>query len=63
VLLISCRRGLGNEDTLNPIWAERAKGHKSSGIPEQTHTGAIDLEPEEYERRFVGFLDRLLLRR
>ena len=31
------------------------------GLPEGRHTAAIREQPEEYERRVVGFLDRALL--
>lgn len=62
VLLIAAGKGLGSEDKLNPIWADRAKGRVLLWeLPESKHTGAIDLEPEEYERRVVGFFDRRLL--
>ncbi|HEY6583871.1 MAG TPA: alpha/beta fold hydrolase [Gaiellaceae bacterium] len=62
VLLIAAGKGLGSEDKLNPIWADRAKGRVLLWeLPESKHTGAIDLEPEEYERRVVGFFNRRLL--
>jgi uncharacterized protein len=62
VLLIAAGKGLGSEDKLNPIWADRAKGRVLLWeLPQSKHTGAIDLEPEEYERRVVGFFDRRLL--
>jgi hypothetical protein len=36
----------------------------SSGeLPGGKHTGALDEEPEEYERRVIGFFDRRLLGR
>jgi uncharacterized protein len=64
VLLIAAGKGLGSEDKLNPIWAERAKGRVLLWeLPESKHTGAIDLEPQEYERRVVGFFDSKLLGR
>jgi hypothetical protein len=31
-------------------------------MPTASHTGGIEAEPEEYERRVVGFFDRALLR-
>jgi uncharacterized protein len=62
VLLIAAGKGLGSENKLNPIWAGRAKGRVVLWeLPESKHTGAIDLEPEEYQRRVVGFFDRRLL--
>lgn len=64
VLLIAAGKGLGSENKLNPIWAERAKGRVLLWeLPESKHTGAIDLEPQEYERRVVGFFDSKLLGR
>jgi pimeloyl-ACP methyl ester carboxylesterase len=63
-LIAAGKKGLGSENKLNPIWAERAKGRVTLWqLPESKHTGAIDLEPEEYERRVVGFFDRKLLGR
>jgi uncharacterized protein len=62
VLLIAAGKGLGSENKLNPIWADRAKGRVVLWeLLESKHTGAIDLEPEEYQRRVVGFFDRRLL--
>lgn len=62
VLLIAAGKGLGSENKLNPIWADRAKGRVLLWeLPESKHTGAIDLEPDEYQRRVVGFFDRRLL--
>jgi uncharacterized protein len=61
VLLIAAGHGLGAEDKLNPIWAERAKARVQLWeVPESEHTGALDARPEEYERRVVGFLDQRL---
>jgi hypothetical protein len=64
VMLIAAGHGLGGEDELNPIWARRADGRVQLWeLPEGKHTGAIEEHPSEYERRVVGFFDRLLLRR
>jgi uncharacterized protein len=64
VLLIAAGKGLGSENKLNPIWAERAEGRVLLWeLPESKHTGALDLEPQEYERRVVGFFDSKLLGR
>ena len=30
-------------------------------LPDGKHTGALDEEPEEYERRVIGFFDRRLI--
>jgi uncharacterized protein len=42
---------------------EAAKGPKELWAAEGGHTGAIDAEPKEYERRVIGFFDRALLGR
>jgi uncharacterized protein len=62
MLIAAGDKGLGSEDKLNPIWAERARGRVTLWhLPESKHTGALDLEPQEYERRVIGFFDRRLL--
>jgi pimeloyl-ACP methyl ester carboxylesterase len=62
MLIAAGSKGLGSEDKLNPIWAERARGRVTLWhLPDSKHTGALDLEPQEYERRVVGFFDRRLL--
>ena len=64
VLLIAAGKGVGAEDQLNALWAERAGGRVQLWeLPEGKHTGALDEEPEEYERRVIGFFDRRLLGR
>jgi uncharacterized protein len=64
VLLIAAGNGVGAEAQLNRIWAERARGRVQLWeLPEGKHTGALDEEPEEYERRVIGFFDRRLLGR
>jgi hypothetical protein len=63
-MLIAAGHGLGAEDELDPIWARRADGRVQLWeLPEGKHTGAIEERPREYERRVVGFFDRLLLKR
>ncbi|MGH3029397.1 MAG: alpha/beta hydrolase [Gaiellaceae bacterium] len=52
--------GQGGE-TLNPTYYEAAEQPKEIWATEGGHTGAITAEPEEYERRVVGFIDRALL--
>jgi hypothetical protein len=64
LFLIAAGKGVGAEEMLNPIWAERAGGDVLLWeLPEGKHTGAIDEEPEEYERRVLEFFDRRLLGR
>jgi predicted acyl esterase len=64
VMLIAAGQGVGAENELNPIWARRAGGRvRLWELPEGKHTAAIEEEPSEYERRVVGFFDRLLLKR
>jgi dienelactone hydrolase len=61
VLFIHATPGMGGE-ALTEKYYEAAKGPKEYWAAEGGHTGAIDAEPEEYERRVVGFFDRTLLR-
>ena len=64
VLLIAAGSGVGEEEHLNPLWAGRARGLVQLWeLPDGKHTGALDEEPEEYERRVIGFFDRRLLGR
>jgi hypothetical protein len=41
-------------------WPEGSVGWE---LPEGEHTGALGEQPEEYERRVIGFFDRRLLGR
>jgi fermentation-respiration switch protein FrsA (DUF1100 family) len=52
--------GQGGE-SLTPKYYEAAKGPKELWAADGGHTGAIDAEPEEYERRIVEFFDSNLL--
>jgi uncharacterized protein len=64
VSLIAAGHGLGEEDQLNRLWADRVGDRVDLWeLPEGKHTAAIDEHPREYERRVVGFFDRLLLQR
>jgi hypothetical protein len=61
LFLVYATHGQGGEE-LNPNYYEAAGEPKE--IWEMTtasHTGGIEAEPEEYERRVVGFFDRALL--
>lgn len=61
VLLISAGRGAAEEEDLNPLWAERARGRVQLWeLSDGEHTAALDEHPEEYERRVIGFVDRRL---
>jgi uncharacterized protein len=62
VFFIYATPGQGGE-TLNPTYYEAAKQPKDIWAAEGGHTGAITAEPEEYERRVVGFFDGALLER
>ncbi|MBJ7519837.1 MAG: prolyl oligopeptidase family serine peptidase [Solirubrobacteraceae bacterium] len=60
VLLIRARDGNADEE-LNTVYLERAGEPKALWTLERGgHTGALDAEPEVYERRVVGFLRRYL---
>jgi hypothetical protein len=64
VLLIAAGEDVGSEYQLNRVWAERARGRVQLWeLPDGKHTGALDEEPEEYERRVIGFFDRRLFGR
>jgi uncharacterized protein len=60
VFFIYATPGQGGE-SLNPTYYEAAEEPKEIWAPEGGHTGAIDAEPDEYERRVVAFFDSALL--
>jgi dienelactone hydrolase len=60
VLFIYATPGQGGEN-LTPTYFEAASEPKELWAAEGGHTGAIDAEPQEYERRVVAFFDRSLL--
>jgi hypothetical protein len=60
VFFIYATPGQGGEN-LNPTYYDAAKEPKELWAAEGGHTGAIDAEPAEYERRVVAFFDRNLL--
>jgi hypothetical protein len=62
VFFIYATPGQGGE-SLTPTYSEAAQGPKELWAAAGGHTGAINAEPEEYERRVVGFFDRELLGR
>jgi uncharacterized protein len=60
VFFIYATPGQGGEN-LTPTYYEAANEPKELWAAEGGHTGAIDAEPYEYERRVVRFFDRSLL--
>ena len=62
LLVIHATPGQGGEK-LSRDYYEAAKGPKEYWAAPGGHTGAINAEPKEYERRVVGFFDRTLLGR
>lgn len=64
VLLVYAEPGVGDESTRQPEYFAAAGEPKELWkVPGSAHTGGIEAQPEEYERRVVGFLDRALLGR
>ena len=62
VFLISAEHGIGGENARQPLYYAAAGEPKELWeVPGAKHTGGIDAEPAEYERRVVGFFDRELL--
>jgi uncharacterized protein len=59
-LFIHATPGQGGE-TLTRQYYDAAPEPKEYWAADGGHTGAIDAEPEEYERRVVGFFDETLL--
>ena len=60
VFFIYATPGQGGE-SLTPTYYEAASQPKQLWAAEGGHTGAIDAEPQEYERQVVGFFDDTLL--
>ena len=60
VFFIYATPGQGGE-SLTKTFYEAASQPKELWAAEGGHTGAIDAEPQEYERRVVGFFDEALL--
>jgi hypothetical protein len=60
ILLIHASDGQGGED-LNPTYFEAARQPKTLWrIAGSSHTGGLAARPAQYERRVVGFFDRVL---
>ena len=60
VFFIYATPGQGGEN-LTPTYYEAASQPKKLWAADGGHTGAIDAEPQEYERQVVGFFDDTLL--
>jgi uncharacterized protein len=64
LLLMYSGQGQGGEVQLNPEFFRAAGKPKALWqIPGAGHTGGIRAEPQEYERRVIGFFDQALLSR
>jgi len=62
VLLIYADPGIGGENTRQPKYYAAAGDPKDIWeVPGSSHTGGIDAQPVEYQRRVVGFFDAALL--
>ncbi len=63
VLLIYADPGIGGESTRQPKYFAAAGDPKDIWeVPGSSHTGGIDAQPVDYERRVVAFFDAALLR-
>jgi hypothetical protein len=61
VMLIYADPGMGGENTRQPKYYAAAGEPKTIWkVPGSDHTGGIDAQPGEYERRVVAFFDRAL---
>jgi fermentation-respiration switch protein FrsA (DUF1100 family) len=62
VFFVYGENGQPGEIDLNPIYYAAAKEPKAIWeVPNSGHTGGLDAQPEEYERRVVSFFDAALL--
>jgi hypothetical protein len=62
LLLVYTPKGQGGERELNPVYFRAAGEPKTLWpIPGASHMGGISAQPDEYERRVVGFFDDALL--
>ena len=62
VFFVYATPGQGGESELNDVFHGAAREPKGIwNVPGAGHTGGIEAEPKEYERRVVGFFDRALL--
>jgi hypothetical protein len=63
VLLIAAGKGVGAEAQLNRSGRGTRGRVQLWELSKGKHTGALDEQPEEYERRIIGFFDSRLLGR
>ena len=62
VFLIYAEPGMGGEDYRQPkYYAAAGQPKQLWKVPGSGHTGGIDAQPAEFERRVIGFLDEALL--
>jgi hypothetical protein len=62
VFFIYGEHGQEGERNLNPQYYAAARAPKLIWeVPGSGHVGGIDAQPQEYERRVIGFFDRTLL--
>jgi pimeloyl-ACP methyl ester carboxylesterase len=62
VMLIYADPGMGGENTRQPTYYAAAGEPKTIWkVPGAEHTGGIDAQPAEYERRVIAFFDHALL--
>jgi uncharacterized protein len=62
VFLIYADPGMGGENTRQPKYYAAAGEPKTIWkVPDSGHTGGIDAQPAEYERRVIAFFDAALL--
>ncbi|HEU5211858.1 MAG TPA: hypothetical protein VFU10_03745 [Gaiellaceae bacterium] len=62
MFLIYADPGMGGESELQRTFFDAAREPKQMWkVRGSAHTGGLDAQPAEYERRVTGFLDRALL--
>ena len=62
MLLINADPGEGGEAVRQPkYYAAAGEPKELWNVQGSSHTGGLDAQPAEYERRVVGFFDRSLL--
>ena len=63
VFIIYAKPGQGGEAELSQTFYEAAREPKTIWqVPGAGHTGGIEAQPGEYERRVIAFFDRALLK-
>jgi uncharacterized protein len=62
VFIICAKPGQGGEAELSQAFYDAAKAPKTIWqVPGAGHTGGIEAQPREYERRVIAFFDSALL--